>query len=91
MCIIIIQLVIIHKTFNFKMRVSLLSHDFLKDRFTQDLPKTFSELKKKMYISGARITAYTRGVENIIIVNCSLLPTIYATNAEIAKAIDILR
>ena len=38
------------KTFNFKMRVSLLSHDFLRDRFTQDLPKTFSELKKKMYI-----------------------------------------
>lgn len=38
------------KTFNFKMGKSLLSHDFLKDRFTQDLPKTFGELKKKMYI-----------------------------------------
>ena len=38
------------KTFNFKIGKSLLSHDFLKDRFVQDLPKTFGELKKKMYI-----------------------------------------
>ena len=38
------------KTFNFKIGTSLLSHDFLKDRFVQDLPKKFVDLKTKMYI-----------------------------------------
>ncbi len=38
------------KTFNFKLGKSLLSHDFLKDRFVEDLPQTFTWLKKKLFI-----------------------------------------
>jgi NTE family protein len=38
------------KTFNFKLGKSLLSHEFLKERFVEDLPKTFSGLQKKMFI-----------------------------------------
>ncbi len=63
------------KTFNFKMGVSLLSHDFLKERFMQDLPKTFGELKKKIYIGAVD----SRKAQFKIFENDDLIPPLLAS------------